>query len=86
MEADLAVRFILNDILSDVAAQGAATSKVDRRSSNKGAQRRTARSLKFKQHCIRDYDDLINQCPTEHVVVLVASIHGVHKNQLHSWC
>ena len=56
MEAEVAVRFILNDILTDVVAQGApTTSKVDRRSSNKGAQRRTARSLKFKQNCIRDY-------------------------------
>ena len=78
MEAEVAVRFILNDILTHVAAQGTAANKAGRWSSNKGAQRRTARSLKFKQNCIRDYDDLINQCPIEHVAVL---LHVYHTNK-----
>ena len=48
MEAEVAVRFILNDILTHVAAQGTAANKAGRWSSNKGAQKRTARSLKLR--------------------------------------
>ena len=40
-DAEVAVRFILNDILRDVAAKSTAVKKADGRSSNKGALRRT---------------------------------------------
>jgi hypothetical protein len=85
MEAELAVRFILRDILTQVAAQCTVAKKVGRCSSNKGAQKRAARSLKFKQSCILDYDELKNMWPSENVSVLVASCHGINKNLLNTW-